>query len=124
MAKVNLRVKLKSNSETSDKEIEGKIKKNEISYFDLGHLIKLFFLNDQIRLTKQNKDYKITIKLIKNNSSCQYQDLKSGMVLNMQVSDEYLLIEDGYICFKYNLENNNQIEYELDYEVLCENEDN
>ncbi len=120
MAKVNLLVKMKSNTENNEKQLVGELNDNHICYRDLGYDININYKKDEIILTKQNKDYKITIKLQKNNNSCYYDDIKTDMRLILDISDEMISIEENDICFRYTLEKNNKVEYALRYEVADE----
>lgn len=124
MAKISLDISLKSNNESSQRKLFGEKTENVISYYDLGYDIDLVFETEKIMLTKQNKDYKITINLAKNNSSCYYEDLKSNLGLKLRISDEEAIVEEGYIYLKYLLENTNRVEYIMRYEVQNEKADN
>ncbi len=124
MTKINMIVKIKSNTENDEKQLVGELNDNHICYRDLGYDININYKNDEIILTKQNKDYKITIKLQKDNNCCHYDDLKTNMRLMLDISDEIISVEENSICFKYTLEENNKVEYALRYEVVNEEQNN
>ncbi len=117
MAKINMTVTLDSPEEKSQKKLAGDLMENQISYVDGGFFVNLKWEKDQLILTKANKDYKITLNLQKDKSQCVYEDLHSQMGLTMRVSNETFIIGNDYIALSYVIEDRNEINYRIEYEV-------
>ncbi len=117
MAKINMEVILDSPEENSRKKFVGELNENQISYFDGGFLINIKWAGDYIILTKSNNDYKITIKLQKNQSYGLYEDLKTAMQLKLRVSCEDFAVGDNYVNMFYVIEDLNKISCWINYEV-------
>ncbi len=117
MAKINMEITLHSPEEKSRKNLVGELQENQISYIDGGFLVSIKWQDEAIILTKSNNNYKIAIRLEKNNSAGTYEDLKSKMCLKMKVDSEDFAISNNCVKMSYVIEDLNKISYSIKYEV-------
>lgn len=95
--------------------IEGIVTEDKITYKDEGFIVTLKKKNDEVILTKKNKDYKITINFKQGTSTYAiYETIGHQLSLNVMTVN---LKNEEEIYIHYIVEEINEIKYSLKYEV-------
>ena len=114
MSKIKIKIIL--NKEIFD--FDGIKSKNTIKYKDKDILVKIDISNN-IGLIRENDNYKLELIFNSDNqSSGSYYLKKYNKKINIVVNTNQLNIGDNYFFINYTIEDNEQFDFKLEYEVI------
>ena len=92
--------------------------KNIIKYKDKDMLVKIDISNN-ISLIRENEEYKLELIFnSENESSGSYYLKKYNKKINISVNVNQLEIKENYFFINYNVEDNEQFDFKLEYEAI------
>lgn len=116
--KINTMTFLDNIKEIDERDIEGTITNNVITYFEQNKTkVSLTIKKDIVKLIRENNEYIISIGFSKGKLTKSSIFLKEKGTVYQEVKTKEVLIKPNKIEIKYEIENQN-IEYYLNYKEV------
>lgn len=124
MSKIFVKTELKNITDNTNlvNETMGILEKNKIKYIDNGVMVILEIKDNEISMTRKNKDYFLYLLFNKYNITSGKNDIKNIGIVNFKVVTTFLNIQKTNIYINYQLIHNNDLvnkfEFHLNYEEV------